>query len=416
MTGDDDPVTVPGGSLAVPDLADHARSVAARFTAVFGHDPAGVWWAPGRVTLIGEHVDYHDGPVLPVALPLGTAVALSVSADDRIVVGSSQRDGVFDAPLAAVAPGAVAGWHGYAVGVPWALARAGHPVRGVRMWVDGAVPVGAGLSSSAALECAVAVAVADLLGLPGASAADDAGRAALAQSCIRAENEIAGAGTGGMDQSVALRARRGHALLLDCADWSVDHVPIDEPLAAAGLCLMVVDTRAHHSHAGGEYGDRRALSVDAARHLGVPTLRHLPAADLDRALGGLADPGIAAATRHVVTEMQRVREVAALLASPPTALGERLGRLLDASHASLRDDYRVSSAELDAVTVAAVGAGALGARMTGGGFGGSAIILCRSAEVDAVAAAVAGYFARAGWAPPGTLVVPGGGGPAGRLA
>jgi galactokinase len=398
--------------LPVPDPAAQAAGVAARFRAAFGRDPAGVWWAPGRVNLIGEHVDYHDGLVLPVALPVGCAVAVALRDDDRLIAGSSQRDGVFDARLGDVGPGAVDDWFGYAVGVPWALTRAGHRVPGAQLWVDGAVPAGAGLSSSAALECAVAVAYAELLDLPGAAAGDDAGRAALAQACIRAENEIAGASTGGMDQSVALRARAGHALLLDCRDWSVRHLPLDGPLASGGLVLVVVDTRAQHTHAGGEYGDRRALSMAAARRLGVATLRQVAPDALDAALGDLADPGERAALHHVVTEIERVRRFAAALAAGRD--GE-LGPLLRQSHASLRDDFRVSSRELDAVVDAAVGAGAAGARMTGGGFGGSAVVLCRAPVVPAVTTAVARRFADEGWPAPHVLAVPGAGGPARRL-
>ena len=399
--------------LPVPDPAAQAGAVAARFREAFGREPAGVWWAPGRVNLIGEHVDYHDGLVLPVALPVGCAVACSLRDDDRLVVGSSQRGGMFDGRLADVGPGAVDDWHGYAVGVPWALARAGHRVPGAQLWVDGAVPAGAGLSSSAALECAVAVAYAQLLDLPGATAEDDAGRAALAKACIRAENEIAGASTGGMDQSVALRARAGHALLLDCGDWSVAHLPLDEPLAAERLSLVVVDTRAHHTHAGGEYGDRRTLSMVAARALGVATLREVAPGSLLEALSRLADPGQQAAARHVVTEIDRVRRAADLLARGRA--GE-LGPLLTASHASLRDDYRVSSPELDAVVEAAEDAGALGARMTGGGFGGSAVVLCRAGDVDRVSEGVTRRFAADRRRAPGVLVVPGGGGPARRVA
>jgi galactokinase len=402
----------PAAHLPVPDPTTQAAAVAGRFREAFGHDPAGVWWAPGRVNLIGEHVDYHDGLVLPVALPVGCAVAAAPRDDDRVVAGSSQRGGVVDARLADVCPGAVDDWYGYAVGVPWALARAGHRVRGAQLWVDSAVPAGAGLSSSAALECAVAVAVADLNDLPGAAAGDDTGRAALAQACIRAENEIAGASTGGMDQSVALRARAGHALLLDCGDWSVRHLPLDAPLAGDGLALVVVDTRAHHTHAGGEYGDRRTLSMAAARALGVGTLREVPPGSLAQALARLADPGQRAAVRHVVTEIDRVRSAAALLESGRA--GE-LGPLLAASHASLRNDYRVSSPELDAVVAAAEEAGAPGARMTGGGFGGSAVVLCGISEVELVTSAVTNRFAARGWRAPGVLVVPGGGGPATRL-
>jgi galactokinase len=192
----------------------------------------------------------------------------------------------------------------------------------------------------------------------------------------------------------------------------VRHLPLDDPLAVAGLALVVVDTRAHHTHAGGAYGDRRTLSVAAARALGVATLREVPPDSLAEALVRLDDPGQRAATRHVVTEIERVRRAAALLES---GRADELGPLLAASHASLRDDYRVSSPELDAVVEAAEDAGALGARMTGGGFGGSAVVLCRLADVDAVTAGVARRFAAQGWQAPGVLVVRGGCGPAGRL-
>lgn len=399
-------------AIEVPEVAAQAATAVDRFTATFERPPEGVWWAPGRVNLIGEHVDYHDGLVLPMALPIGTAVAVATRPDERVVVRSAQREGALDTTLAEVAPGAVGDWASYVVGVPWALRRAGHRVPGIEVWVEGAVPPGAGLSSSAALECSVAVAIAELAGLPGATAEDDSGRAALAQACIQAENEIAGASTGGMDQSVALRARTGRALLLDCRDWGIRQLDLDGPLAATGTVVLVVDTRAHHSHAGGEYGDRRALSSRAARRLGVEVLRDVPAGELDEALARLPDPGERAAVRHVVTEIDRVRRAAeALEREDATALGA----LFRDSHASLRDDYRVSSRELDAVVEAALRAGALGARMTGGGFGGSAVVLCGGDDAPDVSSAVGQGFAERGWPPPRILGPTGAGGAALRV-
>jgi galactokinase len=371
--------------------------VAAAYRGRFGEWPAGVWAAPGRVNVIGEHVDYNGGRCLPFALPQRTFVALSPTGDDSVEVTSAQAEGGWSGALADILPGTVGPWAGYAVGVPWALREDGLPVPGFRAVVDGHVPLGAGLSSSAALECAVAVALDDLAGT-GLSA-DDAGRSRLAAACVRAENEIAGAPTGGMDQAASLRSRAGHALLLDCRDFTGSLVPFD--LAAAGLELLVMDTRAHHALVDGQYATRRRACELAAETLGVKTLGELPAAGLDDALARLPDDGQRRAVRHVVTEIDRVDRVTALLrAGSP---GE-VGPLLDASHTSLRDDYRVSCAELDLAVGTAREHGALGARMTGGGFGGSAIALLPAGDGDRVAAAVAEAFARAGFGPPAFLV------------
>jgi galactokinase len=372
--------------------------VSAGFAEVFGISPAGVWAAPGRVNLIGEHVDYSGGLCLPFALPHRTYVGLAPRSDGRVRLHSAQaRKGDWSGPLDAVAPGRVKGWAGYAVGVAWALRKGGYDVGGFDLFVDGYVPLGSGLSSSAAVECAVALALDDVLGL--GLGADDAGRARLAAACVRAENEIAGAPTGGMDQAVSLRARSGQALLLDCRDFAVEQLPFD--LAAAGLELLVMDTRAHHTLTDGRYGGRRDESRTAAYLLGVDLLSAIGPADLPAASGRLAeradDPEHAAVLerrlRHVVTEIERVARTAQLLRCGRLA---EVGPLLDASHASLRDDYEVSCAELDTVCAAARDAGALGARMTGGGFGGSAIALVRAGAAEEVAAAVAAASARAG--------------------
>ena len=417
-----------------PDVEerDAVDRVTKTFRSAYGREPDGVWAAPGRVNVIGEHVDYNGGLCLPFALAHRTFVALSPREDDTVRVRSAQGrdgatddgeddgDGTWSGRLSRVAPGTVRGWAGYAVGVPWALREAGRQVPGFDACVDGHVPLGSGLSSSAALECAVAVALDDVqgLGLGG----DDAGRAELAAACVRAENDIAGAPTGGMDQAASLRSRAGHALLLDCVDFGVRHVPFD--LAAEGLVLLVMDTRAHHSLVDGQYGSRREQCEEAAKILGVPWLREVSVDGLDEALeriaGSVDDPEqadeIGRRVRHVVTEIDRVRQVETLLHDAATGGADvrAVGPLLDASHVSLRDDYEVSSPELDVAVDAARGAGAYGSRMTGGGFGGSAIALVDVDGVDAVAGAVTEAFAGRGFEAPAFLrAVPSA--PAGRV-
>ncbi|MBU5423894.1 galactokinase [Cellulomonas hominis] len=395
--------------------ADGEARVRALFADRFGGEPDGTWSAPGRVNLIGEHTDYNGGLCLPFALPHRTYVAVRRTGGDTVrLVSAQESTGVREVVLSEVAPGTVDGWPAYVVGVAWALREAGHDVGGFEVAVDSCVPYGAGLSSSAALECAAAVAFDALfgLGLAGTGdAPDDAGRATLAAACIRAENEIAGASTGGMDQSVSLRGRAGHALLLDCRDGGVRHVPFD--LAAHGLALLVIDTKAEHALVDGQYAARRAACEQAAALLGVPTLREIDADGLGDALATLAHgtgpvgDGSADAevlvrrVRHVVTEIARVEEFVALLDADRV---EEVGPAMDASHASLRDDYEVSCRELDLAVEAALEAGALGARMTGGGFGGSAIALVRADAVDAVAADVAQAFSAADLHAPAFLV------------
>ncbi len=399
-------------TIDVPGRNGLAGSAAEGFRRAYDATPDGVWWAPGRVNLIGEHVDYHEGLCLPVALEIGTAVALRVRSDTVVRVGSGQRDQAWTGDLRRVGVDPVPDWAGYVAGVAWALRQVGHAVPGFDVWVEGAVPLGAGLSSSAALECAVAVALAELHDLPGASTQDDVGRAALAGACIRAENEIAGAHTGGMDQSVSLRAEAGHAMLLDCRDFSIRQLPFDAPLAHAGLEVLVVDTRAHHALVDGQYGRRRELSVTAAARLGLRVLRDLEVADLDAALADLPDLAERAAVRHVVTEIARTRHAAQSLDEGRPA---DLGPLMTASHVSLRDDYQVSSIQLDTVVDEALAAGALGARMTGGGFGGSAIALCAGDLADDLLDRVSERFAAHGWTHPRALRLSSGAVPAGRV-
>ncbi|MCO1656709.1 galactokinase [Pseudonocardia humida] len=358
------------------------------FASEFGREPAGRWAAPGRVNLIGEHVDYADGLCLPFAIAQRTVVAAADRDDAVLRLRSLAERGTVEIDLDDVGTGSPAGWGGYAAGVLWALRAAGHPVRGLDLLVTDTVPLGAGLSSSAALECATALAADDLFGL-GLGGTPE-GRRQLAAACVRAENEIVGAATGGMDQAAALLATAGHALLLDTHDGSTRQVPFDPQ--DAGLQVLVIDTKVRHHLADGRYGNRRTAVEKAAETLGLPSLRD---ATLDQ-LAAL-DPGLARRGRHIVTEIGRVREAVALL---DAGLVTEIGPLLDASHTSLAEDYEVSCAELDLACATARAAGALGARMVGGGFGGSAIALVPVARAEAVERAVRAAFEADGYREP----------------
>jgi galactokinase len=392
-------------------VEEGARRVDELFTSSFEGSPEGVWSAPGRVNLIGEHTDYNAGLCLPTALPHRTFIALRPREDDRVRLVSAQAEGVWEANLSEIAPG-TGGWGAYVAGVAWALAEAGHKVGGFDAAVDSCVPFGAGLSSSAALEASVAVALDAVAGL--GLAASDAGRTELVDATRRAENEIAGAPTGGLDQSASLRCREGHALLLDFRPGLSaleSGVPVPFDLDTAGLTLLVVDTKAEHSHVDGEYGARRAACEQAAKLLGLESLREIAPAlggmGIDRALAELephdADGVLRRRVRHVVSETDRTARFANLVREGRAA---DVGPFMLASHVSLRDDYEVSCRELDLVVDTAMSAGALGARMTGGGFGGSAIALVNRADVDTVAQAVADAFADAGLTAPAFLLAP----------
>ncbi|MCD9144500.1 galactokinase [Streptomyces albireticuli] len=363
-----------------------ADASAAAFERAFGHAPDGVWAAPGRVNLIGEYTDVNEGLVLPFALPRTVRAAASPRADGRLRLCLGDGPAADRAELSAadLAPGRVRGWACYPAGVLWALRAAGHPATGADVHLDGDVPRGAGLSSSAAMECAVALALDGVGGL-GLS------RAEIAALCRRAENEFVGVPCGIMDQTASARCVAGHALYLDTRDLTHRHVPLDP--AAAGLSLLVVDTRVRHALADGAYADRCAGCEAGARALGVRSLRDIPSEGLEPALGRVRDPAVRALVRHVVTENDRVRQVVDHLeAGRVTAVGP----VLTAGHASLRDDFAVSCPELDLAVAVANGAGALGARMTGGGFGGSAVALVESGAETAVAEAAGRAFAAAG--------------------
>jgi len=371
---------------------DQVGRVVAAFRERTGRDPEGIWAAPGRINLIGEHTDYNDGFVLPAAIDRQVVAAAGRRDGGRLRVWSLQEGPPADLELAGIGPGRVEGWAAYPAGVAWALGQAGAEVGGADLVVDGDVPGGAGLSSSAALECATVTALADLFGA-------GLDRVALAGVARRAENEVVGVPSGVMDQMVSMLGRAGHALFLDTRSLDTEQVPL--PLAAAGLCLLVLDTRAGHRLVDGAYADRRAACEAAAAALGVPALRDATLEQVEAAAGELGEERFRRA-RHVVTENARVLEAVALLRAGEL---DRLGTLLAASHASLRDDYEVSSPELDTAVEAAVAAGAVGARMTGAGFGGSAIALVGAELAGRVGDRVGDAFAAAGFGPPAVEAV-----------
>jgi galactokinase len=372
------------------------------FASLTGAHPDGVWSAPGRANLIGEHTDYNDGFVLPFAIEHRTAVALGRRSDGRIRVTSSfdpevvevaitDLDGLFPARR-----GELAEWATYPLGVAWALLRTSGAspadVSGVDLAIASDVPVGAGLSSSAAIESAVAVALDETwsLGLD---------RVALAKVGRLAENEAVGAPTGIMDQMASMLGRADSAIFLDCR--SLEAEVVDLGFASAGLSLVVIDTRVKHSHATGGYGERRASCELGARLMGVPALRDLTTDDLPRA-AELLDEVTFRRVRHVVTEDQRVLDTVRVLRERgPAAIGD----LLVASHASMRDDFEISVPELDTAVEAALAVGALGARMTGGGFGGAAIALVADTDVQTVMDAATAAFEASGFRPPHVFTV-----------
>lgn len=380
-----------GARRALALLADHFPDPAPGAGGV----PAGAWAAPGRVNLIGEHLDYNGGDVLPMALPHSTFAAVRPRGDRWVrLVTADPQPAIWEGALEDVRPEAdVPTWVRYAVGSAWILGRE-HPLTGVDAALVSCLPVGAGLSSSAAVECVLALALGDLFGLHRTPAE-------LAAACVRAENEVVGAPTGGMDQAASMLCSRGHALHLHCADGTIEQVPFD--LAAEGLELLVIDTRAAHSLVDGQYAQRRATCEAVARREGLEHLALAP--DPAGVLARCADGTERRRVRHVLTEQGRVDRFTALLRDGAVS---GLGELMLASHASLRDDYEVSCAELDVAVTASRAAGALGARMTGGGFGGSAIALVRANNRRRVEDAVESSFVAQGWSAPRFLeCVPG---------
>ena len=363
------------------------------YRSTYSAEPDGVWSSPGRVNLIGEHTDYTGGLVLPFAIDDRAVVAAGRIDEPVVRIVSSQRPGgIIEIPIRQLRPGSAAatGWPAYPAGAVWAVGDAGAPVSGLQLALDSAVPVGAGLSSSAAVECAVALATAELAGSEMFDGA--AGLQQLARVAQRAENEFVGVPCGLMDQMASAAGQAGNLLFFDVGAGTIEQVPFDP--TAVGLTLLVIDTRAHHSLADGEYARRRASCERATAVLGLNSLREID--DLDGALATLAhEPDgavLAKRVRHVVTENARVTAVVAALQRGEMA---SIAADLTASHRSLQYDFEVSSDELDLAVDTALAAGALGARMTGGGFGGSAIALVPTDTATQVTEAVERAFADA---------------------
>lgn len=364
--------------------------VATIFRDHYGAEPEGLWAAPGRVNLIGEHTDYNDGFVLPFALPERVIAAAGRADAGWAVCSDLQGEPVsFDDPGE---PGTVTGWAAYVAGVVWALRDAGYEPPPARIALTSDVPLGAGVSSSAALESAVLTALIDLGGLDIPAHE----RPALAQ---RGENVYVGAPTGIMDQSASIRCEAGRALFLDCRSQEVEQIPFD--VAAEGLAVLVVNSNAPHRHVDGEYGARRKSCEEAARLLGVPALRDVSTDGLDQTLKQLDDEVMRRRVRHVVTEDQRVLDTVALLRSGRI---REIGPLMTASHASMREDFEITVAEVDVAVEAALMAGAYGARMTGGGFGGCILALIDADRADAIASAIAEAYAKHGFTAPTPFV------------
>ena len=380
-----------------------AADARALFAATYGAEPTATYSAPGRVNLIGEHTDYNEGFVLPFAIGQRTQAAVAPRTDDLIRVVSTFSPDPVDVRIADLdhlfptAPGsapAIPEWAAYPVGVAWALRETfpDAPATGMDLAFASDVPIGAGLSSSAAIEAAAGVAFAETWGL-------DADGVTLARAGRRAENDAVGAPTGIMDQMAVNLGRADAAIFLDCR--TLDANVVDLGFADADLTILVIDTGVKHQHATGGYRDRRDSCELGAKLLGVPSLRDVSVADLDRTASVL-DEVTFRRVRHIVTENARVLEtVRTLREAGPTAIGD----LLVASHASMRDDFEISVPELDTAVQAAMSAGAIGARMTGGGFGGAAIALVRTPDVDQVSAAAREAFAAAGFAAPTIFTV-----------
>jgi galactokinase len=410
--------------------APTAASLTAEFARLFGYEPLGCFRAPGRVNVIGEHTDYNNGFVLPIAIDRAVHVAIGRRcagaagegaegvhgnaelplADESIRIISDHRDdsglrlsGQFTAEE--LAPGLLPGWLSHPAGVVDEIAKTtGTTVGGLDLYIESTVPVGAGLSSSHALEVAVLIALDEICGL----GLTDAEKVLLTQ---RAENDFVGAPTGIVDQAASIMTEDGHALFLDCRDLSTRQIPFD--LDAERLKLLVIDTRVSHSHSESGYGVRRRTCEDVADLFGADSLREIDAATDLSELTEEQQKRV----RHVFSENERVLSTVKLLegagADEPGSI-RGIGELLLASHTSLSNDYEVSCVELDAAVVAAMDAGAIGARMIGGGFGGSAIALIDESAVDEVSAAVTAAFAERGYRAPDIFAVSAGPG-AGRL-
>lgn len=357
-----------------------ATQLTVEFTSLIGSPPSGVWCAPGRVNLIGEHTDYNDGFVLPFALQRRALVALAPRTDNNLVIHSVELAETQTWSLEELKPG-TANWSSYLAGVVWVLRRSGYDLPGLSIVLTSDVPLGAGLSSSAAIECATITAINDLLELEIAPL----DQARLAQA---AENDFVGAPTGLLDQAASILCEPGHGLFLDCRNQSYQQVPL--PISDDGLVVLVLDTKTPHSHVDGEYRARRESCERASSLLGLAALRDVT--DLTATLPRLPDQVTRRRVRHVVTENDRTQAAVQVAEHHDWA---QLGQLLDESHVSMALDYEITVPSLDLAVSVAKDCGALGARMTGGGFGGCIIALCPEGEAEQIGQQIAQAFAAA---------------------
>lgn len=368
-------------------MSGSAQIAAELFEKQFGYKPAGVWSAPGRVNLIGEHTDYNEGFVLPFAIDRRTYAAVGLRDDQLARIASSFAGEVIEFEISKISKGAVAGWSAYPLGVAWALVQAGATSQGFDLYVESNVPVGAGLSSSAAIECSVAIALNDLWGA-GLS------KNVLAKVGQKAENEIVGAPTGIMDQTASLFGQADHAVFLDCRTLEAKATAL--ALEENGLEIWVMDTRVAHRLTDGGYAARRASCEEASELLGVSSLRDVTVESLEAAKH-LLDNVVYKRAKHVVTENERVQQTVKLLAESGPRL---IGQLMIDSHSSMRDDFQISITELDVAVETALSEGAIGSRMTGGGFGGAAIALIQSQKAASLTKAVIEKFQQEGFGKP----------------
>lgn len=376
------------------------NTLAENFATYFGQTPDACFAAPGRVNLIGEHTDYNEGYVLPFAIDRLAMIGVKIhdgEAERRLRIASTHGGPVIEVQLHGLSPASVEPWARYVAGVFWALELRGHRLPGADILLDSNVPIGAGLSSSAAIECAVALGLNELLEL-------GLERDELVLICQRAENDFVGAPTGILDQSASLLSTTEHALFLDCRTKETEQIQL--PLAANGLTVLVIDTKVSHSHDSGGYKELVRACTQGAQELGVVALRDVGTNRLEEAQRALV-PDIYRRVKHIVTENQRVLDTVALLRTHgPAAIGD----LLVASHASMRDDFGISCDELDLAVTTSMAAGAIGARMTGGGFGGSAIALLEASRTEEISVAVCEAFDAAGYLRPDIFsVIPGAG-------
>lgn len=351
--------------------------------------------APGRVNIIGEHTDYTGGYVFPMAIELGVTAKVTRRSDEKLKISSNLMSDVIEIELKDLAPKSRQDWSAYVSGAVWAVDRNFPITSGLNIELNADLPLGAGMSSSAAVECSVILAVSTLFGV-------DVPKRELARWAKDAENIYVGVPTGSMDQVASFFGQRGYALFFDTRDDVIDMVPID--LTTQEAVFAVIDTRSKHALIDGGYAARRRDCETGGALLGVEFLRDI--SDLSFAIDQLrlkgADNQVIKRVRHVVTENQRVLD--AVNALKENNLVE-LGKLMNASHVSLRDDFQVSCDELDQAVLSAHEAGSYGARMMGGGFGGSAIALIKQSKVDELIKNVEQSFANRGFIPPKVYLV-----------